>query len=367
MNRAFAGLFFMIIANATKGQDLQAYADSMRVAHQIPEIGYAVVSPDRIVDIKAVGYHRDDRQTVQTKATLADYFHLGSNAKAITGFVAAQLVESKKINWTTKLFDLFPDWKATSHPAYADVTLQDLLSHRARVRPYTSGLEYKMLPPFEGDKAERRKQFSKYILQQEPVPLNDKEFNYSNAGYSVAAAMLEKVTGKSWEQLIKELLETRLKINVAFGWPNRISQQQPFGHWMVNNTLKAVLPDVDYDLALAEPAGDISMSLPDYARFIQLNLLGLSGKDTILKASTYQFLHFGLKGYSIGWGNVSKDSLLLSEHAGSAGTFFCYTLNDYKQQLAFIIMANAATPQTQQAVFKLLDQLRRTYKDKRQQ
>lgn len=221
-------------------------------------------------------------------------------------------------------------------------------------------MEYKKLPAFEGDNSERRKQFSKYLLMQDPVE-NNKTFNYSNAGYSLAALMLEKVSGKTWEQLTKDIFVSEVNAKIEFGWPNKISLDQPYGHWVENNILIALPPDINYDLSLGEPAGDISMTLPDYAKFIQLNLQGLSGKDKVLKASTYQFLHWALKEYSIGWINVSNDKQKISEHAGSAGTFFSYTLIDHNKNLAFIIIVNNGAQQAQQGLFKVLKLLRTKY------
>ena len=103
------------------------------------------------------------------------------------------------------------------------------------------------------------------------------------------------------------------------------------------------------------------MTLPDYAKFIQYNLKGLQGEDNVLKSTTYEYLHYGLTDYSIGWGNVNKSDKQFSEHSGSAGTFFCYTLIDKKRKLAYIIIANSATRQAQQGIFKLLDRLKQKY------
>lgn len=356
---------FTIIIIATsftiKAQEVLKVADSLMLKNQIPELGFAVVSVDSILELKTLGFHRADIKNEQTKANINDYFHLGSNTKAITGFIAAYLVENNKIQWSTKFFDLFPSWKKQSNPAYYDITLADLLSHRAKIQPYTSGLEFAELPEFNGDKAGQRKQFSKYLLNEKPVKNKNKIYNYSNAGYSIAALMLEKVTGKTWEQLTKEIMTTKVKVNIEFSWPNKVNLNHPYGHWIENDTLKPLSPDNDYNLALGEPAGDISMTLPDYAKFVQLNLQGILGKDNILKASTYSFLHFGLKDYSIGWGNLNNNEKQLSEHSGSAGTFFCYTLLDKNKKIAYTIVANSATQETQESIFKLLNVLRKKY------
>lgn len=361
MKRVLTTILILIVSKTLNAQQPLTFADTLLLKNQIPELGFAVISKDSIFELRTLGYHRNDTKNDQTKATLNDNFHLGSNTKAITGFVAAYLVETKKIKWTTKFFDLFPSWKKSSNPAYYDITLAELLSHRAKIQPYTSGLEFQELPDFKGDKAQQRKQFAKYLLYEKPVKNTEKIYNYSNAGYSIASLMLEKVSGLSWEQLTKETMLKLLSVNIEFGFPNKLDPKQTYGHWIQNDSLKVVESDVDYNLALAEPAGDISMTLPDYAKFIQYNLKGLQGQDNVLKSTTYEYLHYGLTDYSIGWGNVNKSDKQFSEHSGSAGTFFCYTLLDKKRNLAYIIIANSATKQAQQGIFKLLDRLKQKY------
>jgi len=360
MDKLIYTILIAVFSLTVKGQNLPNYIDSLMEANQIPELGFAVVSPDSILELQTLGFHRIDNKNEQSKAKLSDYFHLGSNTKAITGFIAAYLVEKNKIKWATCFFDLFPEWKNDANSVYHNITLADLLAHRAKIQPYTNGSAYKKLPAFEGNNAERRQQFSKYLLIQDPV-VNNQTFNYSNAGYSLAALMLEKASGKTWEQLTKEIFASELNVKIEFGWPNKLFLNQPYGHWVENNILIALPPDINYDLSLGEPAGDISMTLPDYARFIQLNLQGLSGKDNVLKSSTYQFLHLGLKKYSIGWGNVSNDQQKLSEHAGSAGTFYTYALIDHHKNLGFIVIMNSGAKQAQQGLFKVLQLLRTKY------
>lgn len=361
MNRLIVSIVLLATALTAKTQNIQTFVDSLMQTGQIPELGYAVISADSILELQTVGFHRTDLKNEKNRAKITDYFHLGSNTKAITGYVAAYLVENNKIKWTTKFFDLFPDWKQQSNPAYYEITLADLLSHRAKIQPYTSGLEYQELPDFKGDKSDKRKQFAQYLLIEKPVINKSKVYNYSNAGYTVAALMLEEVSGKTWEQLTKEIMLTKLNVDIEFSWPNKISLDQPYGHWIENDTLQSLAPDIDYNLELGEPAGDISMTLPDYAKFIQLNLQGLLGKDNVIKASTYNYLHFGLTDYSIGWSNVNEDDKQFSEHSGSAGTFFCHTLIDKEKKLAYIIVANSATGETQQGIFIFLGRLRKKY------
>lgn len=344
-------------------QRMAAVADSIRKAYQIPEMAYAVMKPDSIVDLAVTGFHRSDLQDASTKANLKDYFHLGSNTKAITGFIAAYLVENKKIKWKTKLFDIYPQWKKAANPAYQAVTLEDLLSHRAGIPPYMSGKDYENLPVFTGSVAQKRLQFAQHLLTEAPVKAEGEKYNYSNAGYSLATAMLEKVSGKTWEQLVEEVLSVKLKLHYKLGWPNKNDVNQPWGHWLEKGKLTPLSPGNKYNLNLTEPAGDISMPLHDYAKFILLNLKGLMGEDNFLTADTYDYLHFGMKEYSIGWlGSFELDSQY-SEHSGSAGTFFCYAVVDKHNKRAYVVLINSGTEEAQKGLFELFGKLVETYRN----
>lgn len=338
-------------------ENVDKIADSLMTAGGISELGYAVIKPDEILIMKNLGYHRSDRKDAENAAKLSDYFHLGSNSKAITGFIAGHMVEQGKIQWETKFFDLFPEFKAESNPMFYNITLADLLSHRARIQAFTAGSELESLPVFKGEPSERRKQFVQHILKGAPVQDTGKSYHYSNAGYSIAALMLEKVSHQTWETLVEEVLHKGLKLKYKLGWPNKTDANQPWGHWIENGKLLPVPGDVKYNLDRIEPAGDISMPLPDYAKFVQLNLQGLTGRNNYLKSSTYNFLHHGINDYAIGWGNVNSDKKQISYHAGSAGTFYAYTVIGKKNQIACVVWANTATEEAQKSIYELAGRL----------
>ena len=359
MKKVVFALWLMIPSFSGAAQQLAKTADSIRVAAEIPGLAYAVLNSDSILTSRVLGYRRADRKVATAKVVSSDFFHLGSNTKAVTGFIAACLVEQVKIRWSTKFFALFPELKKDANPAFYEISLSDLLGHRALIKPYMSGEEFELLPKFSGNKSEQRKAFVTYLLRNDALAKNDEPFNYSNAGYSVAALMLEKASGKTWEELVQEVFK---KAGLAYhmGWPNSVDSNQPWGHWIVDGVLTALPPTSDYKLQFIEPAGDLSMTIGDYAKFVQLNLSGLRGKNNLLKAETYNYLHFGHDKYASGWLNVNGSGKQLSEHAGSAGTFYCYTLVNKDKNIAYIIMANVATEKALKGIFQLLEKMIKT-------
>lgn len=348
----------MLQVDFAYSQDLSKIALEIMVKDSIPEMTFAVVSKDSILTKQTLGHHKISEINQPFNANPSDYFHLGSNTKAITGFIAAYLIEKGKIKWDTKFFDLFPELKNKSNPSYYNITLEDLLTHRANIQPFTDGEEFEKLPNFKGNKQKQRTEFAKYVLTLDPVE-NNETYNYSNADYSIATIMLEKVSGKSWEELLTHIFKSKLKIDFALGWPNRNFKNQPFGHWIENEKLVSVPPNTKYDLNLVQPAGDLSMNINNYVKFIQLNLKGLSGEDNLLKAATYNFLHNAKEDYAIGWGNVIKDGKKMSAHAGSDGTFFCYALIDRERYIGYIVIVNSGTGQ--KSISEMIQIMRKKY------
>lgn len=347
---------------AIHGQQTAEFAEKIRTENNIPEISYAVVTDNSILEIAALGQHSSE---LKDKASLNDRFHIGSNTKAMTGFLIAKYVELGKLKWDTKFFDLFPEWKKDCKPDYYGVTLQDLLSHRAKIQPFQG--EEEKVPELKGTKQKQREAFGKYALTL-PIaeaPENAK-FLYSNAGYTLAALMLEKATGKTWEQLIVKVFNNDLKLNVKFSFPENQKRKDTWGHSEVDGKLIPVPSNKAPQLDFTQPAGDLNMKITDYLKFIQLNLQGLSGKDNYLKAETYKFIHKGIEAYSIGWYNIYENEQELSTHSGTVFTYFTNVHLDRKGRIGYIIFTNSFNEKTTIGVRLLMRKLKENYSRKNQ-
>ncbi|UCG31026.1 MAG: beta-lactamase family protein [candidate division WOR-3 bacterium] len=370
MNRLVRALFFIMVIFIVSGygQSIKKRAtiDVDMVRHHlreyreeygIPGAAAVVVTSKSFLSIATDGVRKlGEPDSIQVD----DRFHIGSNTKAMTGFMAAALVEKGLINWNTRIIEVFPEFAESSRAVYNDKTLKDLLSHRARIMPFTSGGEFAQLPEFEGEKSERRRAFAGWLLQQEPVEIDTvRGYVYSNAGYGIAAVMLEKVSGKSWEQLITDELFTPLGIDGRFGWPAYDDADQPWGHYYETDSQRVFPhdPHDEYQLPdIASAAGDVSVSILDYGKFLQANLIGLSGKDTVLTAATYEVLHLrvdSMMQYAVGWGLREHEGYKVSRHNGSAGTFYCTALVFRDKDLALGIMMNGITPEAEKALADL--------------
>jgi CubicO group peptidase (beta-lactamase class C family) len=364
--RVFLSLLISLLSLGSARAQLpgaQKALDSLRTEYRLPALLAAVIEPGRIRYVYA-GVKQNDRPEL---VHLTDYLHIGSDTKGVTSLVAGKLVEQGKISWDSKLVDVVPTLRGKVLPAYAGVTLDELLSHRAGIRPYTAGSEYEHLPVFSGTVSEKRQQFAAVILQEAPVaPSSPSPYAYSNAGYVLAALMLEQASGRSWEALVKRAFH-RLRVPYRVGFPNRQDAQQPWGHWLqtpADSLFTPLGPTHAYTLRdFMAPAGDLAMPLPDFAHLVQLHLNGLLGRARYVSAGTYQRLHFGKPAYAYGWAvtSLATTGAPVSFHDGTAGTFFCHAILFPSQRVAFVVVTNAGGAPAQQACTDLRRRLKKLY------
>ena len=260
--RILAVIFITTIVctcNISKSQSLLYFADSVINEYKIPELAYAVVSSDSILELQTLGVQRINTNYL---AKQNDRFHIGSNTKAITSFIAAILVKDERLRWNTKFFDLFPELKKNSKKVYYNITLQDLLTFRGKLPPYTYTNEHPAQKEIIGDNAQQRYLLAKYFLSQKPMKEDENGLTRSNADYILAGLMLEKASGKSYKELV---LDFGNSVNIEFGfdYPNLTDTFQPWGH---DATLKPVPPFDNYKLNWLLSAGNINVSLPDYIK-----------------------------------------------------------------------------------------------------
>ncbi len=276
----------------------------IRAKHGFPALAAAVVVDGELAAIDAVGFRRHGGTEAVTPD---DKFHIGSVTKSMTATLAAMLVEDRKIDWTTTIGDSFPELRDQMHPDYAGVTLEQLLAHRGGAPAAAPQSLWREAWKAEGTPEEQRMKFVQGILIQEPETAPGTRTVYSNQGYAIAGAMLERATGKAWEVLMRERLFDPLEMaSAGFGAPATPGKvDQPWGH--AKKLLSATAPvppgpDADNPAAIG-PAATVHCSLGDLAKYVRFHLAGARGEGTLLKAETFQKLHAPVGGdnYALGW------------------------------------------------------------------
>src|SRR5208283_3353439 len=285
----------------------------------------AVLRGERIIAQGVAGVRK--RGTAK-RITLDDRFLLNSCTKPMTATLVAMLVEEGKLNWATTLGELFADTVKPMHPAWEKVTIRQVLAHRAGLRldpdclarvfnlmraPYTSlrSAPELMRPPRArlGTLPQQRLEIARQALSRLPKIPADTKYWYSNEGYILAGVVLEQLTGRAWEDLMRERLFQPLDISTGgFGPPGTAGKtDQPWGHSSVlGKPLDPGSPAANFPLYYG-PAGMAHMTITDWAKFIGLHLRGDPANPhcqaALLKLDTFAELHAvpPTATYSKGW------------------------------------------------------------------
>ena len=150
------------------------------------------------------------RRTTNRKNTSQTKFLVGSVSKQFTSMIILQLVQEGKVKLTDKAIQYLPFLPTEK----ATITIHQLLSHTsglahyAGLRPGFSTFQYKSLTPM---------QYAKIIAKMRMHAKPNQEMHYSSMGYILLAVIAEKITGKSYGQLIKERIAKPLGLkNTGF-------------------------------------------------------------------------------------------------------------------------------------------------------
>ncbi|HUE36118.1 MAG TPA: serine hydrolase domain-containing protein [Candidatus Acidoferrum sp.] len=225
-----SGLYTLTASTAPPApDDMTQNLEAIRQKYGLPALAAVVVKDGAICDRIAVGVRKwGDTTPVTTK----DVFHIGSDTKAMTATLAAMLIDEGKLNWDTTIADVFPEFKGKINPQYENVTVEQLLTHRGGLSQSPPAAAWARARKAQGTPVEQRYEFIQAVLAQPPAATPGTKMIYSNQGYAIIGAMLEKITGVPWEKLITEHLFKPLHMDSAgFGPPGTIGQvDQPWGH-----------------------------------------------------------------------------------------------------------------------------------------
>jgi CubicO group peptidase (beta-lactamase class C family) len=368
-------------------RDIGPLLEPIRQRHDLPALVAVVVTSDGIV---AEGYtgvcerpgasadegSGEGSATPPRAVTRDDLFHLGSCTKAITATLLARSVEDDILAWDTTVEAVFPDLVEGMHSSWRTVTLAQLVSHTAgaptdllafQPLALTVTVNKKPLP-------ELRLLVARELTRVKPAFEPGTSYLYSNWGYVMASAMLETRTGKPWEELVTERLFEPLGMRrCGFGPPRDDDNLDgPCGH----SGKGRPKPGQDNPATIA-PAGTVHAPLSDWARFVQLHLLGARGEtDLLLEPESFAFLHSaqpGTKGtYGGGWiidkRPWSKGPVLY--HNGTNTLWFAWVWIAPEEDFAVLAICNqggtAAQKGTDEAVWGLIqDHLKRIATEER--
>ncbi len=238
-------------------------------------------------------------------------FDIGSVAKSVTAATVLRLIEEDKLSLSSTVGEVFGDAAGN----LTDVTIEELLRHRSGLGSGGGALSQ----PGALDSADG------LIGALGQVPLGRKQFAYSNAGYFVLAAVIEKVSTGSFESITRELVfEPADLVGVGFVGDGQVPGARPTAR--VSRATRgrpSISPMFDYPWNWGQRgATGVVMTAETAADWLE----AIEAGDWLTQASRETMLAPSSDGYGLGlYLDVDEAGRVTRFwHGGSTGGFVCH-------------------------------------------
>lgn len=324
---------------------LDQYVERALKQWQIPGAAILVVKDGKVVIEKGYGVREC---THNEKVDANTLFMIGSNTKAFTATALSMLEFEGKLKLEDKVIKYLPDFKMKDPWVTKELNLVDIMTHRM-------GME-----TFQGDFMN----WASDLTSDEVVekfgrltPMFDfrTKYGYTNAGYVIAGKIIEKVTGKTWANYLKEKIFLPLQMNRTLTLSEEYFSEENIAkpHTFIDGKM-SVIPFQNID-NLA-PCGSIVSSIKDLSHWIiaQLDSGRFADEDVIpIKALqrtripetiqgrvTLPFNkgHFDL--YGLGWGIMDYEATEIVSHTGGVNGFLSSVTLLPEKNIGIVILTN---------------------------
>ncbi len=260
-------------------------------------------------------------------------FRIGSVTKQFTSMLIFQLVQEGKLKIDGKITDYLTDYRQDTG---SKVTLYQLLTH-------TSGIPDWDNESFFPEKARNRYEsayFIKTFLSGDPTFESGAKFSYSNGDYFLLGKIIEKVTGKSWENNLQGRILTPLKMkNTGVDLSSKVLSKKALGY--VRND-KEFVGEPYVDLQNYYSAGAMYSTAEDlllwFQSFDNEKLLAKKFREIMFKALEDKgFVACGSWVYSKPFGKLKPQ---LIERSGSIKGFQSHTIRTDDGKILILLNNN---------------------------
>jgi CubicO group peptidase (beta-lactamase class C family) len=311
-----------------KGLDL--FAEKILKDFQAPGVSIAVVEKNKVIYTGGFGFRDVEKKLPVTANTL---FAIGSCSKAFTASMLGMLAKEGLVDIDKPVRNYLPELKFKNDYTNKHITLRDMMSHRSGLPRHDAS--------WYGSTATRNELLARIEYLEPSVELRQ-AYQYNNFMFMAQGVAIEKLTGKSWEQNIKERIFTPLGMTASV---TSIADMEKSADrslaYALENKISKAIPYRNIDAI--GPAGSINSSANDMANWLITWINGgkFNGKEIIpqsflTQAMTAQVATGGgvpgkvnpdihMSAYGLGWGMASYRGHYRVEHGGGIDGFITTT------------------------------------------
>jgi CubicO group peptidase (beta-lactamase class C family) len=330
---------------------LEALVDSAIAAWRVVGLSVGVVVDGETVYLRGHGLRDRERNMPMTPQTL---LAIGSSSKAFTTFAMGALVDQGKLQWDVPVRNYLPGFRMHDDVVTLRLTPRDLVTHR-------SGLPRHDLMWYNNTTSTREELVRRLAYLPLSADLREK-FQYNNLMFLTAGHLVGVLTGKSWEDGLRQLVLSPLgmtRTNFSVVEMQRDSDYS-FGYGVRRDTIEK-LPF--RDISLVGPAGSINSSAEEMTKWITLHLNGGKlGNAQVMQSATLRDMYrpytpisgigpapeLGPMSYGLGWFVDTYRGHYRAQHGGNIDGFTASVTLLPTDRMGIVVLANqngAALPE----------------------
>jgi len=392
MRRFFGAIFllFFVVSMPLFAQDNEAivkkttdYLQEIKEQWKIPGMAFAVVKDGKMIYSNGFGVKEKGKNEPVDANTL---FQIGSVSKSFTAAVMASLVAEDKIKWEDTVKNILPDFKMYDKWVEENLQVKDIMTHH-------SGLQGQLGTYIPNMGYEREDIYNMLPLLKPKYSLRG-SYEYNNITFIIASRIIEKITGKSWEDNVRErvfdpigMKDSRVTGDEFASFKNVATPHEFLykkGAALTDSTwVDSIEVNPLYGteqalhwLSVIGPAGAISSTANDLAKYalFHLNMGMVDGKQVISKKQM-EYLHKGqtitsqdsarITLYAHCWFVEQNNHYRLYFHTGTTWGFTTLVAFIPELDLGFVILANSEAPAyPRYAIMRRMIDLYKGYPDK---
>lgn len=261
----------LALASAAFGQpDLDPLVERVRRDFEVPGIAVVIVKDGKVVHAKGYGVRKLGEAAPVTPNTL---FGVASNTKAMTAAALAILADEGKLAWDDPVTKHMPAFQMYDAYVTCEMAVRDLLVHRSGLGLGAGDLMFFPSSDLSREEIVKRLRFVK------PATSFRSRYAYDNILYPVAGQLIPAITGKTWDDFLRERIHLPLGMTATRTGVGLLKPRDEVAspHARAEGKLQPVsMTNLDNN----GPAGSVQSSIHDMTRWVMAQLNGgeLDGK-----------------------------------------------------------------------------------------
>lgn len=248
-------------------------------AWNIPGVAVAGLRDGKVVLCKGYGWRDLEARRPVTPETV---FPIASVTKAFTTLLMGMLVDEGKLAWDQPVRDYLPEFSLHDPLASARATPRDLVCHRTGLPRHDNMWDFTAFS--------RPEIFAR--LRHLPLSRDFRAaYQYNNLMFMTAGVLVERLTGRSWEENVRERIFAPLGMgSSAPVLPDVLDHPELVTPYLERNgRLRAVPPK---DFTSCGPAGTICSTAADMLQWVRFHLAGGKvGRRRLIEEKTLRQMH----------------------------------------------------------------------------